>query len=339
MSNKAELITAESAMQMGVAMKSFYAELAAVEQLEEVEGAIVASYVRLNALKRIAPLLAKPEMEAMILFGGREAGEFEIADGIPDHLVLSAAKSVMCKGYLLSDEAGPHFTIIAGKGGKATHLIKEAGHRFKLAIKGAKHVDVHACAVESRPRPNNGQKLDMAVVGFASCEFKGQKIRVQRTQDLPMFLPCYPSDGPDKYEAQGRRRLLRDLWAAVSGSWEPIEADEVDQVETVKIAASAIPVTEISTTSEPTDLAESHRLAFEQQVNCISRVLQKVPDAKRVAIETCIEAIQKAEDAGRLAEQWPEILGVLHGNGIKPGGISEVEKLYQMRLTILRGDL
>jgi hypothetical protein len=337
--SKTELITAESAMQMGLAMKSFYAELAAVEQLEEVEGAIVASYVRLNALKRIAPLLAKPEMEAMILFGGREAGEFEIADGIPDHLVLSAAKSVMCKGYLLSDEAGPHFTIIAGKGGRATHLIKEAGHRFKLAIKGAKHVDVQACAVEIRPRPNNGQKFDMAVVGFAACEYKGQKIRVQRTQDLPMFLPCYPSDGPDKYEAQGRRRLLRDLWAAVSGSWEPIEADEVDQVEPVKIAASAIPVTEIRTIPEPTDLAESHRLAFENQVNCIVRVLQKVPDAKRAAIEACIDAIRAAEDVGRLAEQWPEILGVLDGNGIKPGGVSEVEKLYQMRLTILRGDL
>jgi hypothetical protein len=40
-----------------------------------------------------------------------------------------------------------------------------------------------------------------------------------------------------------------------------------------------------------------------------------------------------------LAEQWPEILGVLDGNNIKPGGVDEVEKLYQMRLTILRGDL
>jgi hypothetical protein len=180
----------------------------------------------------------------------------------------------------------------------------------------------------------------MAVVGFASCEFKGQKIRVQRTQDLPMFLPCYPSDGPDKYEAQGRRRLLRDLWAAVSGSWEPIEADEVDQVEPVKIAASAIPVTENKTIAQPqTDLVESHRLAFESQVNCIGRSLQKVPEAKRVAIETCIEAIRKADDVGRLVEQWPEILGVLDGNNIKPGGVDEVEKLYQMRLTILRGDL
>jgi hypothetical protein len=80
-------------------------------------------------------------------------------------------------------------------------------------------------------------------------------------------------------------------------------------------------------------------LAFENQVNCIVRVLQKVPDAKRAAIEVCIDAIRKADDVGRLAEQWPEILGVLDGNNIKPGGIDEVEKLYQMRLTILRGDL
>jgi hypothetical protein len=250
----------------------------------------------------------------------------------------------MCKGYLLSDEAGPHFTIIAGKGGRATHLIKEAGHRFKLAINGAKHVDVQACAVEIRPRPNNGQKFDMAVVGFASCEFKGQKIRVQRTQDLPMFLPCYPSDGPDKYEAQGRRRLLRDLWAAVSGSWEPIEADEVDQVEPVKIAASAIPVTEIRTIPEPqpqTDLAESHRLAFEQQSESLLKKMAKwdIPREKVNAIDTCIERIRKADDADGLAKDWGEIRSVLDGYGVKPGGIAEVEKLHGMRLRILRGDL
>ena len=115
----------------------------------------------------------------------------------------------------------------------------------------------------------------------------------------------------------------------------PSELDEVEVVESVRITEAPAP-------PEPqpqTDLAESHRLAFENQVNCIVRVLQKVPDAKRAAIEVCIEAIRKADDAGRLAEQWPEILGVLDGNGIKPGGISEVEKLYQMRLTILRGDL
>lgn len=343
MSNKAELITPDMAKKAGLAIKTVSGEMEVVRQIEEAEGAIVASFARIAALQRMAGVLNQPEVEAMIVFAGRQAGQFEIAESddrkIPDHLVLIAAKEVLCKGYLLSDAAGPHFTVIAGKGGKPTHLIKEAGHRYKLKQYGVQNLRVQACAAEIRQRPNNGQKFDMLVTGFAECVVGGKTVRVERTHELPMYLPCYPSDGPDKYEGQGRRRLLRDLWAAVSGAFEPIEADEVDQVEPVKIAASAIPMTEIRTIPEQTDPAESHRLAFESQVNCIGRSLQKVPEAKRVAIETCIEAIRAADDAGRLAEQWPEILGVLDGNNIKPGGIDEVEKLYQMRLTILRGDL
>ena len=337
MNSKAELITPDMAKKAGLAIKTVSGEMEVVRQIEEAEGAIVASFARIAALQRMAGVLNQPEVEAMIVFAGRQAGQFEIAESddrkIPDHLVLIAAKEVLCKGYLLSDAAGPHFTVIAGKGGKPTHLIKEAGHRYKLKQYGVQNLRVQACAAEIRQRPNNGQKFDMLVTGFAECVVGGKTVRVERTHELPMYLPCYPSDGPDKYEGQGRRRLLRDLWAAVSGSFEPIELDEVEAVEPVRI-------TETPTQPQPqTDLAESHRLAFENQANCISRVLQKVPDAKRAAIEVCIEAIRKADDAGRLAEQWPEILGVLDGNGIKPGGISEVEKLYQMRLTILRGDL
>jgi hypothetical protein len=339
MSNKAELITPDMAKKAGLAIKTVSGEMEVVRQIEEAEGAIVASFARIAALQRMAGVLNQPEVEAMIVFAGRQAGQFEIAESddrkIPDHLVLIAAKEVLCKGYLLSDAAGPHFTVIAGKGGKPTHLIKEAGHRYKLKQYGVQNLRVQACAAEIRPRPNNGQKYDMLVTGFAECTVAGKTVRVERTHELPMYLPCYPSDGPDKYEGQGRRRLLRDLWAAVSGSFEPIELDEGEVVESVRI-------TEAPTQPEPqpqTDLAESHRLAFEQQVNCIGRSLQKVPEAKRVAIETCIDAIRAADDAGRLAEQWPEILGVLDGNNIKPGGVDEVEKLYQMRLTILRGDL
>ena len=335
--SKAELITPDMAKKAGLAIKTVSGEMEVVRQIEEAEGAIVASFARIAALQRMAGVLNQPEVEAMIVFAGRQAGQFEIAESddrkIPDHLVLIAAKEVLCKGYLLSDAAGPHFTVIAGKGGKPTHLIKEAGHRYKLKQYGVQNLRVQACAAEIRQRPNNGQKFDMLVTGFAECVVGGKTVRVERTHELPMYLPCYPSDGPDKYEGQGRRRLLRDLWAAVSGAFEPIELDEVEVVEPARITGTPMQ-------PEPqTDLAESHRLAFEQQVNCIGRVLQKVPEAKRLAIETCIEAIQKTDDAGRLAEQWPEILGVLDGNGIKPGGIDEVEKLYQMRLTILRGDL
>lgn len=348
MNGKAELITEDMANKAGRAIKNVSSEMELVRQIEEAEGAVVASFVRIAALQRMASVLNQPEVEAMIIFAGRHAAQFEIAESddrkIPDHLVLVAAKEVLCKGYLLSDVAGPHFTVIAGKGGKPTHLIKEAGHRYKLKQYGVQNLRVQACAAEIRQRPNNGQKFDMLVTGFAECTVSGKTVRVERTHQLPMYLPCYPSDGPDKYEGQGRRRLLRDLWAAVSGSFEPIDIDEVDQVEPVRIEATARPLTEIRTIPEPepepqTNLAESHQLAFDQQVNCIGRVLQKVSEAKRVAIETCIEAIQKADDADRLGEQWAEILDVLKQNDIKPGGIAEVEKLHGMRLRILRGDL
>jgi hypothetical protein len=346
MNSKAELITPDMAKKAGLAIKTVSGEMEVVRQIEEAEGAIVASFARIAALQRMAGVLNQPEVEAMIVFAGRQAGQFEIAESddrkIPDHLVLIAAKEVLCKGYLLSDAAGPHFTVIAGKGGKPTHLIKEAGHRYKLKQYGAQNLRVQACAAEIRQRPNNGQKFDMLVTGFAECTVSGKAVRVERTHELPMYLPCYPSDGPDKYEGQGRRRLLRDLWAAVSGAFEPIELDEVDQIEPVKIAASAIPVTENKTIPEPqTDLAESHRLAFNQQSESLVKKMAKwdIPREKVNAIETCIERIRNADDAEGLAKDWAEIRAVLDGYGVKPGGIAEVEKLHGMRLRILRGDL
>jgi hypothetical protein len=44
---------------------------------------------------------------------------------------------------------------------------------------------------------------------------------------MPYALPCYESDGPDGHEAKARRRLLRDLWAAVSGEWAIDSEDEI----------------------------------------------------------------------------------------------------------------
>jgi hypothetical protein len=348
MNSKAELITPDMAKKAGLAIKTVSGEMEVVRQIEEAEGAIVASFARIAALQRMAGVLNQPEVEAMIVFAGRQAGQFEIAESddrkIPDHLVLIAAKEVLCKGYLLSDAAGPHFTVIAGKGGKPTHLIKEAGHRYKLKQYGVQNLRVQACAAEIRQRPNNGQKFDMLVTGFAECVVGGKTVRVERTHELPMYLPCYPSDGPDKYEGQGRRRLLRDLWAAVSGAFEPIELDEVDQVEPVKIATSRFPVTEIRMIPEPqpqTDLAESHRLAFESQSKILLEKMAqwKIPAAKVNAVEACIDAIRAADDADILAQRWGEIRDVLKDNEIKPGGIAEVEKLHGMRLRILRGDL
>ena len=56
---------------------------------------------------------------------------------------------------------------------------------------------------------------------------------------MPYALPCYESDGPDGHEAKSRRRLLRDLWAAVSGEFAIDSEDEIETVQPAVIDSTA----------------------------------------------------------------------------------------------------
>ena len=57
---------------------------------------------------------------------------------------------------------------------------------------------------------------------------------------MPYALPCYESDGPDGHEAKSRRRLLRDLWAAVSGEFAIDSEDEIETVQPAVIDSTAV---------------------------------------------------------------------------------------------------
>ena len=262
-------------------------------------------------------------------------------DGYADNVLVSCACMALGDGLSLT---GNQWNIISGQ-----YFVAKDGWRAKLKKLGAVRISVEAGMPEEEeagPQNQNGAcRFSAKFSGRASCAIGQHTYQIESRKgewlDTRLLLSSYTrelSDAADQMRGKAEARLLKKLYYFASGEAYVPDGEELAVVEVVE----PVRITETPTQPEPqpqTDLVESHRLAFEQQAACIVRVLQKVPDAKRAAIEVCIEAIRKAEDAGRLAEQWPEILGVLDGNGIKPGGISEVEKLYQMRLTILRGDL
>ena len=242
---KAELIlTEEQAIAFGQALQTPLVAIARTAELARLHGDTVASLYRVAALKEFRKVVSAEEIKALIIAAGGDGYEVAESDKfkIPDEIKLDGAIRAMQKGYLLSDEAGPHFTVILGKGGVSV-LIKEAGHRHKLRRAGCKQIDVVSAAKHMRPRPNASGKFDMIVEGKASCVLGGEVITVERSADLPIILPCWETDGPDGHEAKARRRLLRDLWAKVSGDFEPIELDEVDsetQVEQIVTPPRAI---------------------------------------------------------------------------------------------------
>jgi hypothetical protein len=322
----AELIlTEEQAIAFGQALQTPLHAIARTAELTRLHGDTVASLYRVAALKEFRKVVSAEEIKALIIAAAGDG--YEVAESerfkISDELKLEGAVRAMQKGYLLSDEAGPHFTVIVGKGGVSV-LIKESGHRHKLRRAGCKHVDVIAAAVKMRPRPNAAGKFDMIVEGRASCVLNGEVIEVHRGADLPIILPCYETDGPDGHEAKARRRLLRDLWAKVSGDFEPIELQEVDSegiVEQSTEPVKAIAATAKPDTEEPGDARKVQKAGF---------------DGWHKAAQT---RVTNAAQLAVINEYWSEIanatnkdqLRLLHQdltkNQVKPLGKNNVDEL------------
>jgi hypothetical protein len=260
---KAELILTEAqAIAFGTALQTPLKAIARTAELSQLHGDTVASLYRVAALKEFRNVVSAEEIKALIIAAAGDG--YEVAESatfkIPNEAKLEGAIRAMQKGYLLSDEAGPHFSVILGKGGVSV-LIKEAGHRHKLRRAGCKQVDVVAAAAGMLPRPNSAGKFDMIVHGKASCVLSGEIVEVHRGEDFPIKLPCYDNDGPDGHEAKARRRLLRDLWAKVSGDFEPIELSEVDDTEAVQVQ----PEVKVIQQEQPKKQAPSKAEAFADQ--------------------------------------------------------------------------
>lgn len=329
---KAELIlTEEQAIAFGQALQTPLVAIARTAELSRLHGDTVASLYRVAALKEFRKVVSAEEIKALIIAASGDGYEVAESDKfkIPDEIKLEGAIRAMQKGYLLSDEAGPHFTVILGKGGVSV-LIKEAGHRHKLRRAGCKQIDVVSAAKHMRPRPNASGKFDMVVEGKASCVLGGEVITVERNADLPIILPCWETDGPDGHEAKARRRLLRDLWAKVSGDFEPIELDEIDsesQVEQIIVQAKAIERTAVEVEKNET---EKH----EPSLARIRKILGDNPD-QLTFVESVWNEIAAAKTQERLEETGKELAAMKAS--VSQQVLSLVRPYYQARQSELKG--
>ena len=327
---KAELIlTEEQAIAFGQALQTPLVAIARTAELSRLHGDTVASLYRVAALKEFRKVVSAEEIKALIVAAAGDGYEVAESDKfkIPDEIKLEGAIRAMQKGYLLSDEAGPHFTVILGKGGVSV-LIKEAGHRHKLRRAGCKQIDVVSAAKQMRPRPNASGKFDMVVEGRASCVLGGEVITVERNADLPIILPCWETDGPDGHEAKARRRLLRDLWAKVSGDFEPIELDEVDSESQVEQVVAPARVIE----RKPVEPSETEK--HEPSLDRIRKILGDNPD-QLTFVESVWNEIAAARTQEKLEEAGKELAAMKAS--VSQQVLSLVRPYYQARQVELKG--
>ena len=324
--SKNGIITQEAARAAGQAIKHVSQGLQGLAEREAMEGAMAVTFERVALLQEVSRILDQPEVEGMILFAAK-AGEFEYVETLNDAQILTGAKRAICKGYLLSAKEGPHFSLFKS-GGKCTVMPKEAGYRHQLALAGCTEIRVTAVTCGTRPSPNAPGKQELLVYGEASCVFSGKPVVVKRPKDMPYGLPCHEAGGPDSYEAKGRRRLLKDLWAAVSGEFAADLDDVVEAPQPVVIDSTAtrLPDNEIS----PQALYDGTRSELVAYATGIQ------DEGMRLAFQSILDCIAKAEDVAALRARWqPEIVPVLQQLQVSGKIRKSVEKLCQQRAAVL----
>ena len=293
------LITADQAKAAGTALGECCTQLAAVSDIEAAQGAVVGSMYRLQAMAEIAKVLNTPAVEAMIMFAA-DAGAIEVAGNVRGDQVLSVSKQAVTRGYLLADAAGPQFAIISGKGG-AAFLVKEAGHRHKLRQAGATQIKATAAALRMEPRANAVGKFDMVLAGVASCVLRGETITVERSEQMPMRLPCYETDGPDGVEAKARRRLIRDLWLTISGeepTGEMMEPEESDSF-------NERPITMLDEPAQKIPPAQW----YETVKNDVRDIYNEIKDkSERQAVVDLVQGLEKFDTLQDLVDHEAELL-------------------------------
>ena len=324
--SKNGIITQEAARAAGQAIKHVAQGLQGLAEREAMEGAMAVTFERVALLQEVSRILDQPEVEGMILFAAK-AGEFEYVETLNDAQILTGAKRAICKGYLLSAKEGAHFSLFKS-GGKCTVMPKEAGYRHQLALAGCTEIRVTAVTCGTRPSPNAPGKQELLVYGEASCVFSGKPVVVKRPKDMPYGLPCHEAGGPDSYEAKGRRRLLKDLWAAVSGECAADLDDVVEapQPAVIDSTATRLPDNDIS----PQALYDGTRSELVAYATGIQ------DDGMRIAFQSVLDCIAEAEDVAALRARWqPEIVPVLQQLQVSGKIRKLVEKLCQQRAAVL----
>lgn len=327
--NEVKVLTETEAKALAVRIKTGVERVRAVS-VAAAEDAMTASFERAMVLREFYAIVNRHEVQAFILAIGRDLKEFEIADSkdyyMPDGLVIQGAIEALKRGLLLSHEAGPMFTLISGKGGAVSVLIKENGLRYKLRQVGASDVRASAFSLGLRPRPNNPSRSDMVLVGSASCMVNGQQYKVERTKDTPLLLPAYESDTPDKTEAQARRRLLRDLWVLVSGECDGEDDDQAEPVRQVETIVARLPDNEIA----PQALYEGTRGEL------VAYMANIKDESARMAYSLVLDLIAEATDAAELrARKDTDIIPTLRQLQVSKRIGEATVKLMEQRCAVL----
>jgi hypothetical protein len=324
--SKNQVITVDAARAAGQAIKHVSQGLQGLAEREAMEGAMAVTFERVALLQEVSRILDQPEVEGMILFAAK-AGEFEYVETLNDAQILTGAKRAICKGYLLSAKEGAHFSLFKS-GGKCTVMPKEAGYRYQLAQAGCTDIRVTAVTCGTRQSPNAPGKQELLVYGEASCVVSGKPVVVKRPKDMPYGLPCHEAGGPDSYEAKGRRRLLKDLWAAVSGEFAADLDDVVESPQPVVIDSTAtrLPEQQIS----PQALYEGTRSELVAYAAGIK------DEGMRIAFQSALDLIEFADNASTLRGQKDsEIVPVLRQIGVSKKVGENVMRLLEQRAAVL----
>ena len=176
------------------------------------------------------------------------------------------------------------------------------------------------------PRPNNAQQHDMLICGHAVCTYNGKEYRVERPRETPFRMQSWPSDGPDKNEGLARRRLLRDLWTAVSG--ESIEEEEPETPQQIA---------EQNTTELPraegVGTVKWHRGIYDGTKARLLEWIAGIPQADvKQSYELVLESIHNGNDAAGLRERWEsEMKALLRNLACKKSIGDQFHKLMEAR--------
>jgi hypothetical protein len=295
--NELVQVTAEQAHEAGLLIQDGCKHLASIQHIEETQGAAIASMMRLHAVDQLHRAMSTPQAEALIFVAAKH-NCVEVAGNPTDAQLLDCCRQAVQRGYLLSDANGPQFTVFAS-GGKASVMVKEVGYRHRLKERGARKVRAAAFMIEGK------NPAEILMIGFAECQHDGETVRVDRTAEMPIRLTSKGGNDADKFEAQARRRLVRDLWSVISG--EECDSDAaIDEAEAV-IAQPAVR-SMLTEAPEPPDEMDPAKL-FEMDVDSLRRIAAKMQDkSEREALADIVKAIAAAdmESLQASAADWTE---------------------------------
>ena len=232
-------ISDERAQELGDELAVAQNRLAVVRQMELRGNRASATFTRAAAVLSIRAIMSTREASIVSIMCARE-GFVELVPAkrgevVRDSIIVAGCAEAVLKGAHLFDDRGPQFAIVAARDGSHTVMMKEPWYRDRLKELGARQVDVVSAMLRMEPRPNDMDRNDAVLCGYASCTMPdGSIVRIERMPEFPFRLPCWPSDGPDSHEAKAARRLLKMLWNKVLGedvNWQADDAIEQEQEE------------------------------------------------------------------------------------------------------------